>query len=446
MAVNNINTQQVIINVSDLIPPSNIATVDKNTMVGNTYDKKQTDDKISTVQTDYNTKISEVRAEVKTDFKGTIKPSTPTPTEDGGYRPEITSELDKPADPNSTADWGEKYPNAGNLRAKTGYDTMFYKKGAVWTRVETKIPGTAAKQVFNATDNVFPAAMQATDKYIADNSERYLQKVIDDSIGDNQTEIVAYGKGTTYTTPANNNVWVGNKLVKKTGVLKSITINALKSENFKFVVATIVSESIVQFTGPYIDIAVQQGVNTYPIAGNITLEANQTLFLSLNTVGKIGYTLDPTITDCEFCQVGNATGPDFAYSKNYGFAPWLINVEVHKGRTPFTVDQWALKTWEDLNGGSNENLDFTTTVTLDKTKSIKYTKLTGLNSFVKGNTLLIDKVCTYKLTGGSIAFSSDFLALKGSEDYKPAMTNVIKFFKEYGKIRYTNEVLPLEPI
>lgn len=316
--------------------------------------------------------------------------------------------------------------------------------GQKWSFVNVDILSNP-KQLFDPNDNLNSASMQATDKYIADNSERYFQKVIDDSIGDNQTEIVAYGIGTTYTTPANNNVWVGNKLVKKAGVLKSITINALKSENFKFAVVTIVSESIVQFTGPYIDISVQQGINTYPISGDITLEANQTLFLSLNTVGKIGYTHDSAITDCEFCQVGNTTGPDFAYSKNYGFAPWLINVEVHKGRTPFTVDQWTLKTWEDLNGG-NENLDFSSTVTLDKTKSIKYTKLTSLVSFTKGNTLLLDKVCTYKLTGGSVAFSSDFLALENSKPYDPTKTNIIKFFKEYGKIRYTNEVIPLESI
>lgn len=445
MAVNNINAQQVTINVSDTIPPSNIATVDKNTMVGNTYDKKQTDDKISTVQTDYNTKIAEVRAEVKTDFKGTIKPTTPTPTEDGGYRPEITSELDKPADPNSTADWGEKYPNAGNLRAKTGYDTMFYKKGAVWTRVETKIPGTAAKQVFNATDNVFPASMQATDNYVAENSKRYLQKVIDDSIGDNQTEIVSYGKGTTYNSPANSGVWIGNRLTHLQGTLKSVTFNALKTEKYQFVVATLDPiTSKVTFTSTYFDYApTQVGVTTFNVPAGINLAANQSVFLSLNTTGKIGYTLDGAMTDCEFCETSG--GSDVAYTPHAGFVPIVMNIEVPKGRVPFSVDQWALKTWEDLNGG-NENLDFSTVVNLDKSKSIKYTKLTSQASFTKGSTLIIDKLCTYKLTGGSVAFSSDFLALENSKPYDPTKTNVIKFFKEYGKIRYTNEVLPLEPI
>lgn len=439
--------QQINITVTDLIPPSNIATVDKNAMVGNAYDKKQTDDKLATVQTDYNTKIAEVRAEVKTDFKGTIKPSTPTPTEDGAYRPEISSELDKPADPNSTADWGEKYPNAGNLRAKTGYDTMFYKKGTVWTRVETKIPGTAAKQVFNATDNVFPAAMQATDKYIGDNSERYLQKVIDDSIGDNQTEIIAYGKGTANGTPTTGTAWVGNRLSHKAGTLKSITFNALKAnEEYKFVIATFDSvNQKLTFTSTYLYYTPSQaGVITFSVPAGIVLEVNQSVFLSVNTTGKIGYTLDSAITDCEYCET--AGGSNVAYTPRAGFVSIVMNVEVHKGRVPFSVEEMMLKIYEDLNGSSNENLDFTTTVTLDKTKSIKYTKLTGLNSFIKGNTLLLDKVCTYKLTGGSVTFSSDFLALENSKPYEPTKTNVIKFFKEYGKIRYTNEVLPLEPI
>lgn len=132
---------QINIAVTDLIPPANIATVDSNVINGNAYNKNQVDSKLNDITSDFNTKISEVREEVKTDFKGTLNPSAPSPTEDGSYKPEISSELDKPSDPNSTDDWGEIYPNAGNLRAKKGYDTLFYKKGTVWTKSEEKIPG-----------------------------------------------------------------------------------------------------------------------------------------------------------------------------------------------------------------------------------------------------------------------------------------------------------------
>ncbi|AZB01298.1 hypothetical protein EG359_17490 [Chryseobacterium joostei] len=91
-----------------------------------------------------------------------ISPSDPAPTTIGWYKPQITSNLDKPSDPNSTADYGEKYPNAGNLRAKSGYDTLFYFSGTNWKKTETKFPGDSAKKVFDPTNDNDPATMKAT--------------------------------------------------------------------------------------------------------------------------------------------------------------------------------------------------------------------------------------------------------------------------------------------
>ncbi|WP_185269607.1 SGNH/GDSL hydrolase family protein [Chryseobacterium bernardetii] len=68
-----------------------------------------------------------------------ISPSDPVPTIEGWYKPQKSSDLDKPSDPNSTVDWGTKYPNAGNLRAKSGYDTLFNFDGTVWKKTEVKI-------------------------------------------------------------------------------------------------------------------------------------------------------------------------------------------------------------------------------------------------------------------------------------------------------------------
>lgn len=379
-------------------------------------------------------------------FAEPISPTDAAPVKKGWYKPQISSELDKPSDPNSPTDWGAKYPNLQNLRAKSGYDTLFYYDGfSAWKRTESKNPGNAPKVVFNTSDDVFSATMKATDTFMLANSKTYLQKVIDDSIGSNQTEVIAYGKGTAYNTPANSGVWIGNRLPHLAGTLKSITFNALKTEKYQFVIVTINSNTQkLTFTNTYFDYTpTQVGVVTFNVPAGITITADQSVFLSLNTTGKLGYTLDGAMTDCEFCET--AGGSDVVYTPHAGFVPIVMNVEVPKGRIPFTVDQWTLKTWEDLNGG-NENLDFTSVVNLDKSKSIKYTKLTSLASFTKGSTLIIDKLCTYKLTGGSVAFSSDFLALENSKPYDPTKTNVIKFFKEYGKIRYTNEVLPLEPI
>ena len=142
MGVNNINAQQVTINVSDAILPENNATIDKGSLVGNAVSKTQ-------LQTELTSFKEEVQEMVGTNFRGTIKPTDPAPTEDGTYRPEISSDLDKPTDPNSTVDWGTKYPNAGNLRAKKGYNTYFYKKGANWTKTETQLQnGKSAYQIW----------------------------------------------------------------------------------------------------------------------------------------------------------------------------------------------------------------------------------------------------------------------------------------------------------
>ncbi|NML70024.1 SGNH/GDSL hydrolase family protein [Chryseobacterium sp. RP-3-3] len=136
MGVINGNNNQVTVIVNDMVPPENIATIDKGTVIGNTYDKIRIDDKMDEVDQ----KLLDIQNLVESDFKGTVSPSTPAPTEDGSYKPEISSEDDKPTDPNSTVDWGTIYPNLGNLRAKSGYLTMFYKKGTAWSRSESKIP------------------------------------------------------------------------------------------------------------------------------------------------------------------------------------------------------------------------------------------------------------------------------------------------------------------
>ncbi|MDR4892270.1 MULTISPECIES: hypothetical protein [unclassified Chryseobacterium] len=156
---------QVNITVTDLIPPANIATIDNTSMQGNAYTKIQVDDKTASITEEFNTKIAEVEQRIETDFKGTIKPTDPAPTEDGSYKPEISSNDDKPTDPNSTADWGKVYPNAGNLRAKTGYNTMFYKKGSVWTRSETKMPEVTVNGVVEASNPNAVSGGSVYDRY-----------------------------------------------------------------------------------------------------------------------------------------------------------------------------------------------------------------------------------------------------------------------------------------
>lgn len=77
-----------------------------------------------------------------------INPSGATPTEEGWYRPEISSEDNKNVDPN---DWGTLYANAGNKRAKAGYDSLFYFSGAEWAKTESEL----AKANVNSVKGIF---------------------------------------------------------------------------------------------------------------------------------------------------------------------------------------------------------------------------------------------------------------------------------------------------
>lgn len=70
-----------------------------------------------------------------------IKPTDPIPTVVGWYKPEISSEDNKTTDP---INWGTLYTNAGGLRAKAGYDTLFNFDGTTWTKSESKFPDQAA--------------------------------------------------------------------------------------------------------------------------------------------------------------------------------------------------------------------------------------------------------------------------------------------------------------
>ncbi|MBE4949896.1 glycosyl hydrolase family 28-related protein [Chryseobacterium culicis] len=94
--------------------------------------------------------VNEIPEIIESDFQGNLAPNDPAPTVDGSYRPSVSS-----------ADPGTVYPNAGNLKARDGYSTYFYKKGSVWTLSEVKIPGNTAKQVYDPSDNTNPATMKA---------------------------------------------------------------------------------------------------------------------------------------------------------------------------------------------------------------------------------------------------------------------------------------------
>lgn len=148
------NNNQVTINVFDQIPPENIATIDDGGLVGNVNTKEQIQAKFDEfseeVNNDIDERIAEIQEMVESDFKGSISPSDPTPTVDGTYKPTISSKDNIGVDP---VNYGTLYTNAGNLRAKEGYSTYFYKNGSVWTKSEDKLPKLEVATIFDPTND-----------------------------------------------------------------------------------------------------------------------------------------------------------------------------------------------------------------------------------------------------------------------------------------------------
>lgn len=414
--------------------------IDLNAVKGlqTSLDKKLDVAAQDTILNAFNSFKTEVTETVKTGYLAYLKKSDITPV--GGWKVGLYKLIEIGNYTNLTPAKNE----AGNAITITAVDQKIneaYWNGSFWSKSEISIPGTTAKQTFDPNDNVSPAAMKATEIYFNDNFSKFLQKEINNVISSNQTEIISYGKDTSFVKVATNTtLWLGNKIDHKVGVLKSLTINALKAVEFKFGVITYVNDTTITI-GPYFSIYPQIGIKEYQVPANITLQANQGLALSCNVSGMMGYTdgLGPgTFEMLEFSTTSNVN--------HYpGYIPIIMNLEVPKGKTPFTVPQMMLSIYDNINGGGNEYEDFSTVVNLDRTKEVKYTKLPGLTEFTKG-VLMKDKVVTYKLTGGSIIFSSDFWPTKNSEDYNPNKTNIISFYKQFNTIRYFNETKNLEPI
>lgn len=109
------------------------------------------------------------------------KPISPGDTgpfpEDRWYKPQV-----------SGIDPGTDYPNAGGLKARKGYDTLFWKSSNGWVKTEVELPGTNAKPFFDPTNNIDPAAMQATAEYInnslGENVSEYVNQTIGNSVSD----------------------------------------------------------------------------------------------------------------------------------------------------------------------------------------------------------------------------------------------------------------------
>lgn len=87
------------------------------------------------------------------------KPLSPTdaaPSAIGWYKPQVYS--DSP---------GTNYPNAGNLKAINGYDTLFHFDGTAWKKTESKIPGNSPKNNFDPANNIDPSTMNALERYLS---------------------------------------------------------------------------------------------------------------------------------------------------------------------------------------------------------------------------------------------------------------------------------------
>ncbi|WPO89862.1 SGNH/GDSL hydrolase family protein [Chryseobacterium sp. HR92] len=250
--------EQVTIIIEDLIPPANIATIDKDQLIGNAVSKEQ----YEKGKEEQDKKLAEIKEQVESDFKGVISPTDPTPTEDGSYKPSISS-----------ADPGTNYPNAGNLKAIKGFSTMFYKKGTVWTKSEEEM----AKAAQNLT------AFEALQFPVTAGTQSVYQETIWQ---------VKVGKTATATDIPSytSDIWV--KVDKADGILSKVSENSVGNKTISTVADKIIRNNTFDQTfeiPPRVDGILKSGQYIKP-NGTITTSTGtrQTIEIQL-TAGVTAY-------------------------------------------------------------------------------------------------------------------------------------------------------------
>lgn len=257
-----------------------------------------------------------------------ISPSDPAPTAIGWYKPQIASDLDKPVDPNSTADYGEKYPNAGNLRAKSGYDTLFYFSGTNWKKTETKIPGNSAKKVFDPANDNDPSTMKA----VFDYSGELVNKAFE---GENVDIITKVGYDPLLTPPLSSTSdfstrsMFNNTYNPFDGEITKIRFNAVGSGSLRItIVKPNLSNNTVEIKSTHY-FNVVAGRNE--IVTSILSLKNETVAISINPT--VGAYLWGNTNDGKYYSNGNTF---FAF--NSGFLDYNYDLKTTEIDRSFTVD------------------------------------------------------------------------------------------------------------
>lgn len=152
---------------------------------------------------------TEIFYQLLNNFAKPISPSDSGPfTANSWYKPSVYS-----------SDPGANYPNAGNLKAIEGFDTLFFYTGSTWSKVSNKLPGLTAQTTFDPADNVNPATMKATYDASGDMVDNAFLQV------GGPAGLFSYGTNTTYTdTSTTANRIYANNVVGYAGKLTKITI------------------------------------------------------------------------------------------------------------------------------------------------------------------------------------------------------------------------------
>ncbi|AKK73768.1 hypothetical protein OK18_15180 [Chryseobacterium gallinarum] len=194
-----------------------------------------------------------VVAQVETDFKGVLSPTDPEPTDNGSYKPSISSELDKPENPDSAVDWGTPYPNAGNLRAKQGYNTMFYKNGASWTKSESKMPGETVSPDFDPITDIKPQG----GKQIAN----YIESIeLSNTILNGSTDFT-----TRFSLVDFEAYYFNNRSFDSDKQVSSIKMHAESAGQVVFAFGSVINKKFVERKTFSFSVALPAGIKTYPI-------------------------------------------------------------------------------------------------------------------------------------------------------------------------------------
>lgn len=146
-----------------------------------------------------------------------LSPANPSPTIVGWYKPTISS------------DSGTDYPNAGNLTALNGYDTLFFFDGTNWVKSEVKLPDASINYIKSKVNGVQGMFSKETTTDLSGFIE--ISLIEGNETIDNRDLYVVFFRTKTHDSSSTTIFQIGEKVSGDVGVNKNLVSSYISTTN-----------------------------------------------------------------------------------------------------------------------------------------------------------------------------------------------------------------------